>query len=308
MWSIGAVFSALFLQAPAAMPIRASINLFKFAILALLGSWLLFSMLAPYPFVFLCGVALAIMVAFAYSVLGAGVLQGIIALMAAMMVPNMVLQSGDLAMLLVVWIPANLLIAGLVTSLCFAIFPAAPPDPAQATPQTAPKAFDKRRRLLRMCLVTIPFALAFFVSGSSALLVLFFVAILAQQLAAMPAAGTTVAKAMLTANLLGAGFSIVLYEITVIAPSVMTPILLSVLTCLLLGTLMKSDHKLAPAAGSALTTAIIVYGGTIAPFSDEADVKSIVRVMQVGLAALIVITAYVVVDEFLPEQGTADSV
>ena len=76
--------------------------------------------------------------------------------------------------------------------------------------------------------------------GWSAMLVLLFVAILSQQLAAMPAAGKSVAKAMLTANLLGAGISVVFYEINVIAPSVVTAILLCAVLCVALGTLARS--------------------------------------------------------------------
>ncbi len=91
-----------------------------------------------------------------------------------------------------------------------------------------------------------------------------------------------------------------------LAPSSVTPILLCTLMCFTLGVLGKSKHALAPAAGSALTTVLIVYGGSIAPFSDEADVKSIVRVVQIASAAFFVIVAYMVVDEFLPERPLED--
>ncbi|MCA0871522.1 DUF2955 domain-containing protein [Seohaeicola saemankumensis] len=298
---IGAVFTALFLQAPAAMPVKVAAKLYVFAILLMFASWILFSLLAPYPVVFLGGVAVAIVLSFTWSIAGAGILPGVLALMAAMMIPNIIVQSEGLALVLVAWIPANLLIAGFASALSFAVFPAAPVA-AGAKVEKPPPDFDPVRRLVRMSMVTVPFAMGFFFFGSSAILVLFFVALLSQQLAAMPAAGKKVAAGMLTANLLGAGIAMVFYEINVIAPSVVTAILLSVVLCVTLGTLSKSDHPLAPAAGSALTTVLVVYGGSIAPFSDEADVKSIVRVVQIGLAALIVIVAYTVVDEFLPER------
>ena len=114
--------------------------------------------------------------------------------------------------------------------------------------------------------------------------------------------GKAVAKAMLTANLLGAAISIICYEVNVIAPVILTPILLCLLFCFVLGALGKSQIPLAAAAGSALTTVLIVYGGSIAPFSDEADVKSITRVLQVAGAAFFVIVAYIIVDEFWPER------
>ncbi|WP_170332197.1 DUF2955 domain-containing protein [Ruegeria arenilitoris] len=306
---VGAVFTALFLQAPAALPLAAFGKLFIFSIGLMFISFLLSSVFAPYPVVFLILVAIGIILSFTWSVSGAGVLPGVIALMGALMIPNLVLQSQDLALVLVFWIPMNLLFAGFVSTLMFVLIPAEPQTPAEKKAAASPD-FDSYRRVVRMSLVTVPFAIAFFVSGASALLVLFFVALLSQQLAAMPAMGKTVAKAMLTANLLGAAVSIICYEVNVIAPVFLTPVLLCFFLCITLGALGKSQVPLAAAAGSAITTTLIVYGGSIAPFSDEADVKSITRVLQVASAAIFVIVAYIVVDEFWPEkkqQGSSEA-
>ncbi|WP_237217637.1 DUF2955 domain-containing protein [Ruegeria lacuscaerulensis] len=298
---VGAVFTALFLQAPAALPLAAFTKLFVFSIGLMFISFLLSSIFAPYPVVFLILVAIGIILSFMWSVSGAGVLPGVIALMGALMIPNLALQSQDLALVLVFWIPINLLFAGFVSTLMFVLIPADLQSAAEKKAD-APPVFDPHRRIVRMSLVTVPFAMVFFLSGASALLVLFFVALLSQQLAAMPSMGKTVAKAMLTANLLGAAVSIICYEVNVIAPVILTPILLCLFFCFTLGALGKSQAALAAAAGSALTTVLIVYGGSIAPFSDEADVKSITRVLQVAGAAFFVIVAYVIVDEFWPER------
>ncbi|WP_237215972.1 DUF2955 domain-containing protein [Ruegeria lacuscaerulensis] len=298
---VGAVFTALFLQAPAALPLAAFTKLFVFSIGLMFISFLLSSIFAPYPVVFLILVAIGIILSFMWSVSGAGVLPGVIALMGALMIPNLALQSQDLALVLVFWIPINLLFAGFVSTLMFVLIPADLQSAAEKK-AGAPPVFDPHRRIVRMSLVTVPFAMVFFLSGASALLVLFFVALLSQQLAAMPSMGKTVAKAMLTANLLGAAVSIICYEVNVIAPVILTPILLCLFFCFTLGALGKSQAALAAAAGSALTTVLIVYGGSIAPFSDEADVKSITRVLQVAGAAFFVILAYVIVDEFWPER------
>ena len=85
----------------------------------------IFNVLLPYPVVFLIGVALAIVISFGWSISGAGMLPGVLSLMAAMMIPNIVVQSGELASVLVFWIPANLLIAGYVSAVCFLLFPTA---------------------------------------------------------------------------------------------------------------------------------------------------------------------------------------
>lgn len=298
---LGAVFTTLFLQAPAAMPPKVSIKLFVFGFLVMFVAWVISSLLSPYPVVFLAAVAIAIVCSFRWTISGAGMLPGILALMAAMMVPNLVYISPDLAYYIVAWVPVNLLIAGFVSALMFLIIPVrsqAAPKKAAAVEQD----YDSFRRLTRMSLVTVPFAMAFFISGSSALLVVFMIALLSQQLAAMSAAGKSVGKAMLLANTLGAVVAILCFEINVIAPTIITTGLLCFLFCIGLGTLGKSSSKLAPAAGSAITTALVVYGGSIGYFADEADAKSITRVLQIGAAVFFVILAYIVVDEFWPER------
>ena len=304
---MGALFTTLFLQAPGPMPPKVSLKLFTLALLLMAVSWVLSSILAPYPLVFLAVVCIAIMMSFTWSLSGAGILPGVLALMAAMMIPNVVFQSQELAFLLATWIPVNLLIAGYTSALMFLIIPVK----EQAIPQKKPipkQEFDSLRRLLRMSLVTVPFALVFFISGSSALLVLFFVALLSQQLAAMSGAGKNVGKAMLMSNSLGAVVAILCFEINVIAPNIVTTALLCMLLCLSLGALGKSKSKLAPAAGSAITTALVIYGGSIGFFADEADAKSITRVLQIGSAVLFVIVAYAVVDEFWPERKLRNAV
>lgn len=298
---VGALFTTMFLQAPAAMPTSVSLKLFKFSLVLMIGSWVISSLLAPYPLVFLAVVCIGIISSFTWTLKGAGMLPGVIALMAAMMVPNVVFQSQELGFVLASWIPINLLIAGYTSALMFLIIPVREEAAAKAAPKPAAE-YDPLRRLLRMSLVTVPFALIFFISGSAALLVLFFVALLSQQLAAMSGAGKNVGKAMLLSNGLGAVAAIICFEINVMVPSFVMSGLLCLLLCLGFGALGKSESKLAPAAGSAITTALVIYAGSIGYFADEADAKSITRVLQIGSAVLFVIVAYAVVDEFWPER------
>ncbi|MBE1283969.1 MAG: DUF2955 domain-containing protein [Rhodobacteraceae bacterium] len=303
---VGAVFSALFLQGPAAPPVKAALSLAFLSLWTMSLSFVLSSALAPYPVVFLAAIAIGIFLSYAWSLAGAGMLHGILTLMAVLMVPNLVLQSPDLTLVLVTWVPLNLLIAAFTAMLMFELFPAAPPQPGAAAAAPQASEFDRKRRMLRMSLVTVPFALTFFVIDSSYILTLFFVAILGQQLAAMPAAGPKVAKTMLLANAMGAAFAIVSNELTVMAPVLITAMVLGVLVCLTLGSMMKSGKPSAALAGSALSTFLIIYGGTIAPFADDADTKAIDRILQVGAACLFVILAYLVIDEFLPERQKSE--
>lgn len=298
---VSAVFAALFLQAPAPPSFRITGELVFLSIWTMLLSFVISSALVPYPIVFLAGIAIGVFLSYAWSLAGAGMLHGILTLMAVLMVPNLVLQSPDLTLLVVAWIPMNLLIAAGTTMLMFTLIPPAP-LPAGAGAAAQKPEFDAKRRIARMSLVTIPFALIFFVIDSSYILSLFFVAILGQQLAAMPAAGPKVAKTMLKANALGAAFAIAANELTVITPLLITPMVICLLVCLILASLQRSTRPSAALAGSALSTFIVIYGGTIAPFADDADAQAVDRILQVGAAAIFVIIAYLVIDEFLPES------
>ncbi|RYH10540.1 DUF2955 domain-containing protein [Tropicimonas sp. IMCC6043] len=303
---VGAVLTALLLRAPAALSLSAILRLVLVTAGMSLLSWLLFSALLPYPAVYLGAMSVGVVLSFAWVVSGAGTVAGVLALLATMLLPNVILMSRDLGLTLAVWIPLNLLIAGIVSGLAFSLFPTSPSDaPARQAQEQAD--FRPARRITRMSLVTLPFALVFFLSGSSAVLVLFFVALLSLQLAATPDAGPAVARAMLRSNALGAAVAVLCYELTVVAPSEVTPVLLCLLTCLSLDALARSEHPFAPYAGSAITTALIVYGGSIGPFADEADVKGITRVLQIAGAALYVNLAYIVVDAFWPEEPSGEA-
>lgn len=304
--TFSAVFVALFLQGPAVMPPPAFWRLFQQAVVFLAASWLVSSVLAAYAVPLLIAIALAVAISFRWSTTGAGMLSVVLALMASLMIPNLVITSKDLTLILVIWIPANLAVAWLWTVFLFWLLPAStgPAARAAAAAAAAPRP-DPGRLVLRMSLVTIPFAMLFFLSGSGMLITLFFVAILSMQLAAARGAGPAVARGMLKANLIGGIAAIIAYEITAIAPLMLVAMLAVTLAALTLARWFVSEHADSALAGSALTTLIIVYGGAISPFTGDADVKMLDRLWQVGFALGFVLLAYLVVDALVPlDKGT----
>lgn len=304
--TFSAVFVALFLQGPAAMPPRAFRHLFQQAVVFLAAAWLVSSALAAYAVPLLIAIAMAVAVSFRWSTTGAGMLSVVLALMASLMIPNLVITSRDLTLILVIWIPVNLAVAWLWAVFLFWLLPAStgPAARAAAAAAAGPRP-DPGRLVLRMSLVTIPFAMLFFLSGSGMLITLFFVAILSMQLAAARGAGPAVARGMLKANLIGGIAAVIAYEITVIAPLMLVAMLAVTLAALTLARWFVSERADSALAGSALTTLIIVYGGAISPFTGDADVKMLDRLWQVGFALGFVLLAYLVVDALVPlDKGT----
>lgn len=297
--TICTVFVVLFLQAPGPMPAVAIRALFRHAVVFLIFSFFISSALSPYPVAFLMALALAVATSFYWSTKGAGMLSVVLALMAALMLPTMVLTSQKLALTLVIWIPLNLVFAWLWTVAMFYLYPPTARGVAAAA-KPEPPHYDPNRLVLRMSLVTIPFAIYFYLVGSGAIVTLLFVAILSQQLSAATAAGPVVAKNMMKANIIGGLVSIVCYELTVIAPLMLTAWLAFAVAAFLLAYWFVSERPDASMAGSALTTTVILFGGSIAPFGKDADVKMIDRLVQIGNALIFVLIAYIVVDAFFP--------
>lgn len=300
--TICTVFVVLFLQAPGPMPGIAIRTLFQQAVVFLAASWIISSMLSPYPVAFLLALATAVATCFYWSTTGAGVLSVVLALMAALMLPTLVLTSTKLALILVIWLPINLVLAWLWTVFMFYIYPPTPAGIAAAKKPDGPS-HDPNRLVLRMSLVTIPFAIYFYLIGSGALVTLLFVAILSQQLSAATAAGPTVARTMLKANFIGGLASIACYEITVIAPLMLVAVMAMMVASIGMAYWLVSDRSDSSMAGSALTTTVILFGGAIAPFGDDADVKMIDRLIQIGNALVFVLIAYIVVDAFFPLEA-----
>lgn len=299
---VGAVLTTLFLQAPAPPSLRAGTGLVAATIVLLFFGFAVFSALTPYPGVFLIAVVLLVGWAFAQSVAGKSPLLVVVALMTALMIPYLVTISDALAAIFALWLPLNLVIALLASWTAFALFP---PDPAAAREVARTEAvakFDPERRFLRMMLVTLPFVAVFTLIDSGAVLTLLIVAILSQQLAASTGAGPTVAKGMLLANLAGGAAAVICYELVVIDTRFGFMMLVTLLLCLVMARWLVSERPTAAQAGSALTTALILFGGAMAPFGGDVDGKMLTRLAQVGAALLWVLAAFVIVDRFLPER------
>ncbi len=301
---LGAVLAALILQSKTPLPVSAGLRLVAIASLQLAASWAVFNLLYPFPVAYLAVMAIGIVLCFRWSIAGGSPVGVILALLSVLLVPNTVQVSPLLAAKVAVWLPLNMFVAVLASGLAWLLFPGAPWVSARAAAPTKTD-FDPVRRIWRMSLVTVPFAIVFLLLESGALIVLILTALLTTQLAESTQAGPTVAKTMLYANLLGGLAAVAASEVTVLAPTVATMALASLLMCGIFALLFAGDGHLSSIAGSALTTAIIIYGGAMGPFSGEADVKVIVRLLQIAFALAYLLAAFIVVDAWLPERAAS---
>ncbi len=298
LFYVGAVLAAIFTQAPAPIPTRSGLSLVAKGTVFMALAWLLATALDPYPLVFLIAICIAVALCFRASVAGSNILIIVFALLGALLIPFLVRLSPELAHKIMVWLPGNLLIALLAAWSAFFLFPAV--APAQAVQTDLAADFDADRRLIRICLVTLTFVVIFFVTEGNAALTLMFIAIQSSMLAASTGSVPVVARATLLANAAGGVVAVLIYEVLVMAPLLPVAVLSVLAACLFFAERFTKGDKL---AATAMTTTLLLIGGSLGPISDEVDIKMITRLWQVGTALAYLLAAFVVIDRFLPDRA-----
>jgi hypothetical protein len=97
----------------------------------------------------------------------------------------------------------------------------------------------------------------------------------------------------------------VFYELLVAAPTLGFFIALTALTTLLLGTRIFSDRREAPLYATVLSTVLLLIGGSIAPFGDDAGAKFTLRIGQILVAVVYVVGALALIDRIRAERELA---
>lgn len=305
---LGAVFAGVFLQFPAALPVRAGVFLVVETALMMCGAWALFAVLQPYPVVFLAAIMGAVFWGFWRAVIQkASPLSVIVALMAALLTPFLVLTSPALAWSVALWIPVHI---GIGIVLSYAGFSMWPPRPRAthegASAGEAPHTSDRETRdeqarmLARMSMVAMPMVIAFYVFDAGAVLTLIFDAVLAQQLASASAASPPSRQNHVGGQCAWRHYSNLCLRNSGHGANT------SLAVCSAFAGLHGASCVGVVNIRACKTRRIGVdrlchpAGGAIAPFGDEAAVKTYVRLIQVDAATLYIVGAYLVVDYLVP--------
>lgn len=187
------------------------------------------------------------------------------------------------------------------------------PDPEPEAPGTetaagaqkpsAPNAAQRDARATVTTCVVYPAALAFYSFGlMSELLILIFIAILAQQPSLT--AGRKAGGALILGNLAGGLAAMLFYQLLVAAPTLGFFVALTALTTLVIGTRIFSDRPEAPVYATVLSTVLLLVGGSIAPFGDDVSGSFMLRIGQILAAVLYVVGALALIDRIRTERGS----
>ena len=153
-------------------------------------------------------------------------------------------------------------------------------------------------------LVIYPAVCFFYLTGSTAVIVLVFIAMLSVRLD--PASGARAGKALVIGNAMGGLLSIVMYELLVIMPQYGFMLLLTLLGALYFGGRTFSGARTGPLWTMAFQTAILIVASTTSLYGD-ANAKAFTRVLQIGVAVGYVTLAFTVIPHLMRRKALSNA-
>jgi Protein of unknown function (DUF2955) len=297
---LAAVFVAILLEIPGSLPLKNGIFLFCASFAAYVTVFVVTAVLLPYPDLFLAAVVGILAIVCAMSAAGKSKLLVIMSLFAGLIIPHLVLNSVDIAWTQVIWMPLNLGIALLVAWAAFYVLPV--PDGLPRPNPTPLKPKDRKRQFWRMIIGVVPVTLFFLLDDGEHLLTLLYMGLFTNQLAMSNEGASVTPLQKALANCAGAIAGLVAYEMVVIAPSIATLFTATLLICALSGWWLISDRRDANLARSALTGAIILFGGSMAAYSDAVEITSIQRLLEIAAAVVVSTFLFTILNKILPER------
>ncbi|MDX1395125.1 MAG: DUF2955 domain-containing protein [Gemmatimonadota bacterium] len=281
---------------------RPSVKLFVgiVGVLGLLGilGMLLSSALLPYPGVFLLVDGLVVYLLYYAAGRGASSTAIALLLIGATVIPVVGLQSIEVSSVVAEGLVWGAVVALGVVLLSHVLIPD-PPLSSDAEAQAEAEATAVRpsaryaAEFARLnTLVVYPLVCFFFITGSTAVIVLVFAAFLSVR--PDMASGVQAGKALLVGNAMGGLTAVIMYEMLVMMPQFPFFLLLTLLGGLYFGwRTFRGDPK-GPLWTMAFQTAILVVASTTSMYGD-ADAKAFTRVVQIGTAVVYLVVAFRIV-------------
>jgi hypothetical protein len=299
------VLALSFLGTPTPRPtVREGVAFLATIGLACFAGLLLARYLLPYPLVFLPFVGLVLFRLFHAKESGAPALLVTWMIIALLAIPLLAMTSAALANLVALGIVFGAAVTLGIVWLTYGLLPDPPGThdgvtasaPTGAPPPTS--AAERLRSATLSTAVVCPLFVAFYLfQWTGALLILIFVALLSMQPAF--AKNFKVGGAMVIGNVIGGAAAIVFYELLVVSPLYELLILLTLLGGLFFGARVFSGEKTAPLYGMAFSTVLLIIGSTTTSTSSGAEGKVYMRVLQIMVAVVYVVTAFGVLDRFV---------
>ncbi|NEX22358.1 DUF2955 domain-containing protein [Thiorhodococcus mannitoliphagus] len=293
------IFTAPLLQAPRAPTPRAAVGILLVTVLIMALCLVAGGVSQAYPALFLIALFPALFWTFRSGLHGGSSLVMILLLVGLMLVPMVANTTVEITRDVAGSFVGNIGISLAVTLLLFALIPPLPTEPAPAPKPVLPTA-EVTRRAWILTTITGSYAVAYFSFGWTNVHTPIYIAIYA--FSANLARGLTVTKGILAANVAAGLVTLVMYQLTVMAPHFPFIATMTLAVILVLARMITSDAPWAPLAGFALSVVMILYGESIIPFSDAGGANFADRLGELGMAAIYAVAALYVLDAYFPQK------
>jgi MFS family permease len=293
------VFAAPLLQGRSAPTLRAVASLFVATFIISAACLLAGGFARVFPIPFMLSLIPALYWTFRYNQRGGSAIIAVIILCGLVVIPLAAKISWTIAWDVAASFVWNIGLALVVTVAMFTLYPPLPSEPAPA-PKSVPLAGEADKRAWSMTLITGLYTIAYFSFDWTNVHTPVYIAIFVQQLSL--ARGLPVVRAYLAANLAGGLVALILYELIAMAPLFVFMAVLMLAVDLTFGRLMTSGTPKAPLAGAALSVMLLLLGGAMSPFDENASSGFFDRLGEIGAAAIYAVGALYVLEAVLPER------
>jgi hypothetical protein len=258
--------------------------------------------LTPFPGLCLAVICSGLFYAFYLQAGGGSPFVVLMLLMALLVIPLLGAESAAVAVMFALGFAISGAAALFVVTAVFVLIPE-PGTNAEAPGKSSAKVSQQMcyEQALPRTLAMLPLVALFFSQGLvSSLLTLVFAAIFAQQ--PDMRTGLKGAAALVVANFAGGLVAVGVFSLLVGAPTFTFMIALMSLLGVLFGSRIFSDRPTAALYSTALSTLLIIAGGAVTSQGDATTYDVLVRLLQIGAAAIYLVVAFILYRRFVPNH------
>jgi hypothetical protein len=245
----------------------------------------------PYPVVFILLISLAIFWISYWNNSGGNEFAITMLLVGLTVIPMLALLHHAVAEQFITGFLISCLLSIFITMIMHEIIPDNPTSSGDKTKEKnelKPKAMRVQLALLSTIILMPVMVFFFYADLSDAVLILAFIAILAQKPDLI--IGMKGSKALLVGNTIGGAIAIVMFSLLVVVPTFSFLLMLFALIIVIFSRIIFSDNPLAPLYSMALTTVIILLASSTLGEGDAGE-SFYTRIIQIGLACSYIVFA-----------------
>ena len=289
------IFIISMLQAPAAPSLGDAAKLVFGTFVVFAGSLYAAGLAQIYPAFFLMALFPALFWTFRFALRGGSVLITLFTLCGLIVLPLMAGTRIEVGRKVAFSFVQDIAVCLVVAMFMYVLIPPLPSEPA-AKPKPVLPPNEVTRRAALLTAITGSYAFLYLVFGWSNVHTPIYIALYVSSLDL--SRGSAAAKGILAANVAAGLLAMLLYQLTMMAPYVPFVAAMMLTVNLVLARMITSKEPWARLASFALSVLMILYGGSIRPFSDGGGANFADRFGELAMAAIWAIGALIILETY----------